>query len=234
MRLNRYLASCGVASRRASDRLIAEGHICVNGEPAAVGMQITGLDVVTVDGRVVVPRSGSTTIALHKPAGVITTMNDPRGRACVADFMPSELGRIFPVGRLDADTSGLLLLTDDGELTLRLTHPSHHVPKRYLVTVRGRLTKEAIGSLRGGVVLEDGPTLSARLSEIERFRDGGRILLTITEGRNRQVRRMCHAVKLTVTGLVREGVDGICLGDLKPGEWRVLGSEETARLRSED
>jgi 23S rRNA pseudouridine2605 synthase len=230
MRLNRYLSSCGVASRRASDGLVAEGRVTVNGVVSAVGTKVKPGDTVAVDGRVVVPRRGKTTIAFHKPRGVITTMTDPRGRPCVADYLPPELGRVFPVGRLDADTSGLLIITDDGDLAQRIAHPSHVVAKRYRVTVRGKVTKEAIAALRRGVVLEDGPTLPARVQEVERFRDGGRFALKITEGRNRQVRRMCHAVKLTVVELVREAVGSVELKDLPEGGWRVLTAADLKGL----
>ncbi|NLG68331.1 MAG: rRNA pseudouridine synthase [Firmicutes bacterium] len=239
VRLHKWLAQAGVASRRASEALIRQGRVAVNGQTVtAMGWSIDpGRDRVTVDGRPVAPPPGAgemVYILLHKPRGLVSTARDERGRPTVVDWVRSRGGpgvRLFPVGRVDLDSEGLLLLTNDGELAYALTHPSRQVPKTYRVTVRGAITDEALQRLRQGVELEDGRARASSLRLIRRSPDGGELAITLHEGRKRQVRRMCQSVGLTVRRLVRVRLGPLDLGTLAPGQWRYLGPDEVARLR---
>ncbi|HEY8426362.1 MAG TPA: pseudouridine synthase [Limnochordales bacterium] len=239
VRLHKWLAQAGVASRRAAEALIRQGRVAVNGQTVtAMGWTIDpSRDRVTVDGRPVEPPAGGeglVYVLLHKPRGLVSTARDERGRPTVVDWVRSRGGpqvRLFPVGRLDLDSEGLLLLTNDGELAYALTHPSRQVPKTYHVTVRGAITEDALRRLRQGVELEDGPARAASLRLIRRSQDGGELAITLHEGRKRQVRRMCQAVGLTVRRLVRVRLGPLSLGTLAPGEWRLLRPDEVARLR---
>jgi len=225
-RLQKILARAGFGSRRASEALIAEGRVRVNGEVAALGDRADPeTDRIEVDGAVVGIRPGLVHYLLNKPAGVVTTASDPQGRATVVGLVPAE-PRVFPVGRLDADTEGLLLLTNDGELAHRLTHPSFGVDKEYLADVEGRPTRGALRRLREGVELEDGPTAAAKVSLV----GDGLLRITIHEGRKRQVRRMCDAVGLPVRRLVRVRIGPISDRRLAPGEWRALEPGEVRAL----
>jgi 23S rRNA pseudouridine2605 synthase len=225
-RLQKILARAGFGSRRASEALIAAGRVRVNGEVAALGDRADPeTDRIEVDGAVVGIRPGLVHYLLNKPAGVVTTASDPQDRPTVVGLVPAE-PRVFPVGRLDADTEGLLLLTNDGELAHRLTHPSFGVDKEYLAGVDGRPTRGALRRLREGVELEDGPTAPAKVSLV-----GDRLLrITIHEGRKRQVRRMCEAVGLPVRRLVRVRIGPIADRRLAPGEWRALEPDEVRAL----
>jgi 23S rRNA pseudouridine2605 synthase len=225
-RLQKILARAGFGSRRASEALIAAGRVRVNGEVAALGARADPeTDRIEVDGAVLGIRPGLVHYLLNKPAGVVTTASDPRGRPTVVGLVPAE-PRVFPVGRLDADTEGLLLLTNDGELAHRLTHPSFGVDKEYVADVEGRPTRGALRRLREGVELEDGPTAPAKVSLV-----GDRLLrITIHEGRKRQVRRMCDAVGLPVRRLVRVRIGPIADRRLAPGEWRALEPDEVRAL----
>jgi 23S rRNA pseudouridine2605 synthase len=225
-RLQKILARAGFGSRRASEALIAAGRVRVNGEVAALGDRADPeTDRIEVDGTGVGIRPGLVHYLLNKPAGVVTTASDPQGRPTVVGLVPAE-PRVFPVGRLDADTEGLLLLTNDGELAHRLTHPSFGVDKEYLAGVDGRPTRGALRRLREGVELEDGPTAPAKVSLV-----GDRLLrITIHEGRKRQVRRMCEAVGLPVRRLVRVRIGPIADRRLAPGEWRALEPDEIRAL----
>jgi 23S rRNA pseudouridine2605 synthase len=236
-RLNRYLARAGVASRRLADELIASGSVLVNGDrPPPSGLLVDAdTDVITVDGRAVRPVVVHRYLALNKPVGVITTAKDEADRTTVLDLVGDEgtLGRrLFPVGRLDADSSGLLLLTDDGDLAFRLTHPRYKVTKEYVAVVAGTPNHDELDRLRRGVDLEDGPTAPA---EVEVLRPVGdqhaELRVVIREGRNRQVRRMLQAVGHRVQDLKRVGFGPLKLGRLKPGGWRVLVPAEVAALR---
>ncbi len=226
-KLHKVLAQRGFGSRRACEQLIAEGRVTVNGVPAVPGTRVDPeVDRVAVDGVPVGVRPGLVTYLLNKPAGVVTTARDPYGRPTVIDLVPAE-PRVFPVGRLDADTEGLLLLTNDGDLAHVLTHPRFGVPKEYLVHVEGRPGKEALRRLRQGVLLDDGMTAPARASLVA----PDVIRLTIHEGRNRQVRRMCEAVGHPVRRLVRVRIGPLNDRSLKPGAWRVLEPAELNALR---
>jgi 23S rRNA pseudouridine2605 synthase len=225
-RLQKVLAQAGVGSRRACEELIAAGRVRVNGEVAALGARVDrDHDLVEVDGAAIGVREGLAHYLLNKPAGVVTTASDPQGRPTVVDLVPAE-PRVFPVGRLDADTEGLLLLTNDGELAHRLTHPSFGVDKEYLAEVEGEPSRGAIRRLRQGVELEDGLTHPATVSA-----GGPRVLrITIHEGRNRQVRRMCAAVGHPVRRLVRVRIGPVTDHRLPPGQWRPLTRDEVRAL----
>ena len=224
-RLQKVLAAAGVGSRRACEDLIDDGRVRVNGEVARLGRRIDpGSDRVEVDGVPIGVRPDFVYYLLNKRRGVVATASDPQGRPTVVEQVPAE-PRVFPVGRLDADTEGLLLLTNDGDLTHRLTHPSFGVEKEYLAEVQGRPSSGAVRRLREGVELDDGRTAPAKVALIPP--NGLRI--TIHEGRNRQVRRMCEAVGHPVVRLVRSRIGPLADRDLAPGGWRAL---ETAEVRA--
>jgi 23S rRNA pseudouridine2605 synthase len=225
-RLQKVLARSGFGSRRVCENLIAAGKVRVNGEVAVLGRRIdVEADQVEVDGVPVSVREGLVHYLLNKPAGVITTASDPQGRQTVVELVPAE-PRVYPVGRLDVDSEGLLLLTNDGELTHRLTHPSFGVEKEYLAEVEGTPTPGEIRQLREGVELDDGPTAPARVAAVA----PNVLRLTIHEGRNRQVRRMCAAVGHPVNRLVRTRIGPITDRTLAPGEWRPLTPGELRSL----
>jgi 23S rRNA pseudouridine2605 synthase len=229
-RLQKVLAALGWGSRRACEELIAAGRVTVNGAPAVLGRRVDPeRDLIEVDGAPVGARPGLVHYLLNKPAGVVSTAKDPQGRRTVVDLVPAE-PRVFPVGRLDADTEGLLLLTNDGELANRVAHPRHGVAKEYLTTVSGgAVSPAAIRRLREGVQLEDGPTAPAKVSQPE----PGVLRITIHEGRNRQVRRMCEAVGHPVTRLVRTRIGPLRDHRLAPGTWRLLTQDEVRQLALE-
>jgi 23S rRNA pseudouridine2605 synthase len=223
--LNAYLARAGVASRRGADELIKAGRVTVNGEPGQLNTFVQAADRVEVDGRGVA-KQRLAHLLLNKPAGVVTTASDPRGRPTVVDLVPGE-PRVVPVGRLDFDTTGALLLTNDGPLAHRLAHPRYGVEKTYVVDVEGTPSDAVLQALRDGVELEDGRTAPARVRRLR----GGALELTIHEGRNRQVRRMLEAVGHPVTRLHRSVYAGLTLEGLEPGAWRELEPSEVERLR---
>jgi 23S rRNA pseudouridine2605 synthase len=225
-RLNRFLASAGLGSRRAVEQLIRDGRVTVNGHRGELSDTVADGDEVRVDGRPVAAEQGSW-VLLHKPAGTVTTARDPQGRPTVIDLVSSTV-RLFPVGRLDLDTTGALLLTNDGELANRLMHPRHGVAKTYRARVAGDPGEAAIARLRDGVELEDGRTAPAQV----RRTGPGALELVIHEGRNRQVRRMCEAVGHPVLSLHRSAYAGLTLEGLEPGRWRPLSEGEVAMLRS--
>jgi 23S rRNA pseudouridine2605 synthase len=225
VRLNAYLARAGVASRRRADELIKAGRVRVNGEPGQLNTYVDSNDRVEVDGRRVAPQRLAY-VLLHKPAGVVTTLSDPQGRPTVVELVRHE-ARVVPVGRLDADTTGVLLLTNDGPLAHRLAHPRYGVEKVYEVDVDADVTEDALRRLRAGVELDDGPTAPAPASR----RGPRRIELTLHEGRKHQVKRMCEAVGLPVARLHRSRYAGLTADDLRPGMWRELKETEVAELR---
>ena len=225
-RLNKYLASAGLGSRRAVEELVRAGRVTVNGEPAGLSARVEDGDQVRLDGELVEAQELACML-LNKPAGVVTTVKDTHGRRTVLDLVPSPL-RLFPVGRLDRDTTGALLLTNDGGLAHLLMHPSHEVSKTYLAKVAGHPDAAALERLRGGVALEDGPTAPAEV----RLTAADTIELSIHEGRNRQVRRMCEAIGHPVLKLHRARYAGLPVDDLAPGEWRRLTADEVAALRN--
>ena len=226
MRLNAYLARAGVASRRKADELIKAGRVTVNGKAGELNTFVESRDRVEVDGKRVAKQQ-LVYVLLHKPVGVVTTARDPQGRPTVVDLVPPE-PRVVPVGRLDVDTTGALLLTNDGDLAHRLAHPRYEVDKVYVADVEGEPTDEAIRQLARGVDLDDGRTAPARVKRL----GPSRLELAIHEGRNRQVRRMCEAVGHPVRHLHRRVYAGLTLGRLKPGESRRLDGNEVANLRA--
>jgi 23S rRNA pseudouridine2605 synthase len=225
VRLNQFLARAGVTSRRGADDLIRAGRVTVNGLPGELHTAVAGGDEVQVDGRTVTAQDVAH-LLLHKPAGVVTTARDPQGRATVVGLVPAT-PRVVPVGRLDAETTGALLLTNDGQLAHRLAHPRYGVEKTYVADVEGRPSKAVVDRLAGGVELDDGPTAPARV----RLLAPSRLELVLHEGRNRQVRRMCEAVGHPVRRLHRSGYAGLDVGRLEPGMWRALAKAEVASLR---
>jgi 23S rRNA pseudouridine2605 synthase len=232
MRLAKFLAHAGVASRRAAEELVRAGRVTVGGavvtDPAR---DVDASSGVAVDGRRLKGAEARVVLALHKPTGVVSTAKDPQGRRTVLDLAPGVRGRLYPVGRLDADTTGLILLTNDGELANRLTHPSFQVPKTYRAKVGNPPVREQeLRALREGVELEDGRTAPAKVRRI----GPDRLDLTIHEGRKRQVRRMCEAVGHPVRELQRTAFGPLRLGDLEPGQVRRLTPAEVERLRKYD
>jgi 23S rRNA pseudouridine2605 synthase len=225
MRLNAYLSRAGVASRRKADELIKAGRVRVNGAPGQLNTFVAADDVVEVDGRRVA-KQALAYVLLHKPGGVVTTARDPQGRPTVVDLVGHAV-KVVPVGRLDADTTGALLLTNDGPLAHRLAHPRYGVEKVYEVEVEGAPDDATLRRLAEGVELEDGLTAPARVRRLGR----SRFELVLHEGRNRQVRRMCEAVGHRVRRLHRSEYAGLAVGDLEPGESRELRAPEVERLR---
>jgi 23S rRNA pseudouridine2605 synthase len=225
VRLNAYLARAGVASRRKADELIKAGRVAVNGEPGRLNTFVQSHDLVTVDGEPVA-KQRLTYLLLHKPSGVVTTARDPQGRPTVVDLVPPE-PRVVPVGRLDADTTGALLLTNDGPLAHRLAHPRYGVEKTYVVEVEGEPRERELERLSRGVELEDGVTAPARVRRLA----PGVVELTLHEGRNRQVKRMLAAVGHPVVRLHRSAYAGLSADELEPGAWRPLSDDELQRLR---
>ena len=227
-RLQKVLAQRGLGSRRHCEELIADGRVTVNGEVAILGRRVDVLvDLIEVDGTPLAVRPGLVYYLFNKPRGVVTTLADPQRRQIVTDFVPTE-PRVFPIGRLDADTEGLLLLTNDGDLAHRLTHPSYGVEKEYLAEVAGRPSAAAVRQLREGVELEDGMTAPAKVA----LSPPNLLRITIHEGRNRQVRRMCEAIGHPVRRLVRVRIGSIIDRRLKPGAWRELTLTEVRALES--
>ena len=233
MRLQKYLALSGVASRRASEKLIAEGHVAVNGQVITeMGVQVDETaDRVTVDGAPVALEEEKHYIAYYKPIGEVTTVADPEGRATVMDKFRDYPVRLYPVGRLDYDSEGLLLLTNDGDMMQRLLHPSHEVEKVYLAKVSNQVTEEELRRLRAGVSLDGRMTSPANVRLVRREAFASVVLVSIHEGRNRQVRRMFEAVGHQVVALKRVGFGPIRLLDLPRGQWRRLNEGEVKRLK---
>ena len=233
MRLNKFLASCGAASRRGADELISSGRVRVNSIVVTeLGKMVeTDNDTVTLDGKKVEPVSKMTYIMLYKPKGCITSLRDEKGRKTVYDYLDIEVPHLVPVGRLDYDTEGLLLLTNDGELVNRLAHPSGEVPKSYLVRAEGEFPEHILAKLRKGVEIDGVKTKRSKVKLLEQGEKEAKLLVTITEGRNRQVRRMFEAVERNVVFLKRVAIGDLRLGGLARGAWRYLREEEVEYLK---
>lgn len=231
-RLQKYMASCGVASRRACEEIILAGRVRVNGKPAGLGMSVDpGTDRVEVDGKRIRREVKRVWVMLYKPRGVVSTSSDPQNRKTVQDCIKGVPERLFHVGRLDINSEGLILLTNDGERANRMMHPKYRVEKTYYAVCDGKLTAQEIASLTNGVELEDGMTAPAKIRGVRENREGNTsFLIVIHEGRNRQVRRMLEAVGHKTLRLKREKYGPLELGDMKPGEWRYLTEEEIRRL----
>lgn len=231
-RLQKLIAQAGLASRRKAEEWISSGRVLVNGVPAQLGERADlASDEVVVNGKKLVAAETKITLLLNKPRGYISTLNDPQGRALVTDLVADIPQRLFPIGRLDYNTEGLLLLTNDGVLSQQLSHPRHHVPKTYLVKVRGQVTEEKLQQLRNGIRLSEGVTQPAEIANVRGGKTTGWFEMTIREGRNRQVRRMCEAVDLQVVRLKRLRLGFLELGSLPTGAYRKLSPQEIARLK---
>jgi len=229
-RVQKVLARAGFGSRRVAEDLVRDGRVSIDGHPARLGDRVDpAVAHVSVDGVPVPTAPDLVYYLLHKPDRVVTTAADPQGRRTVVDLVPAE-PRVFPVGRLDYDTSGLLVLTNDGQLAQLPTHPRHGVPKTYLAEVAGSPSRAVLHQLRAGIVLDDGPTAPAKVRVLGARGDATALEITIHEGRNRQVRRMCEAVGHPVTRLVRTRVGPVRDERLRPGEWRPLTGAETRAL----
>lgn len=232
-RLQKVMAACGVASRRECEKYITAGRVAVNGKTITeLGTRVGPRDTITVDGKPLRRLAAKRTILLYKPRGVVTTMKDPQGRRTVADLVAKLPQRLYPVGRLDYQTEGLLLMTNDGELAQHLTHPSHHVNKTYEVEVRGSVPEEKLDLLRLGVPLDDGLTAPALVyvKEVDTVKHVTKFTITIHEGRNRQVRRMCDFIGFPVKHLKRIQVGNLTLEGMKKGQYRDLTPEELTDL----
>jgi 23S rRNA pseudouridine2605 synthase len=231
IRLQKILAQAGIGSRRACEALIERGRVTVNGKLVTEqGLRVDPeIDVVHVDGERVPTKSNMVVMVLNKPKGVLTTMQDDQGRPCVGDYFRDHAVRVFHVGRLDAETEGLLLFTNDGELSNRLTHPRYSVDKTYVATVR-EISNHEVNALVTGVELEDGPAAATKARVISRAKNAAMVELVIHEGRNRIVRRMFEAVGAPVTGLVRTRIGPIHLGQQRPGAIRVVSGPELRSL----
>jgi 23S rRNA pseudouridine2605 synthase len=232
-RLNRAVAASGLCSRRNADELIKSGRVRVNGRKTTDFNCLVdlGRDKLEIDGKSIADRKFEY-IILHKPVGIVTTCNDEKGRQSVIDLLPSELRHLNPVGRLDMDSEGLLIMTNDGELAQQLTHPSRHVLKLYEVSVVGRISDAVISQLGKGVRLTDGMTSPAEVELLERDKDSSSFRIGLEEGRNRQIRRMCAKLGYPVFHLVRVAIGELQLRELEPGRWRRLTEKEISVLRS--
>lgn len=231
VRLQKMMAECGVASRRKAEEYIAAGRVKVNNVPAKIGDKVDPKkDKVTLDGKPIAVQSKNVYVMLHKPRGFITTMQDEMGRKCVAELVHDIPERVYPVGRLDRDSEGMLFMTNDGAFANAMTHPSMHVPKVYRVTIRPGITEEKLTQMAVGVEIDGRKTAPARVTVVSD--EPGRVVLEIVlhEGRNRQIRNMCEKLGLEVARLKRVAIGPVRLGMLQPGKWRNLTPEEIKRL----
>ncbi|MBR6207552.1 MAG: rRNA pseudouridine synthase [Oscillospiraceae bacterium] len=232
MRLQKYIASCGVCSRRRAEELIRAGHVTVNGRAASLGESVEEGDAVCLDGKKLTPPASRTYVMLNKPRGYVTTASDEHGRPTVLSLVKDAGVRLFPVGRLDFESEGLLILTDDGDMAQRLAHPSHGVAKTYRVTVRGTDIAAAAEGLRRPMTWEGVAYRAAEVRIVRASEDRAVLDVTVREGKNREVRNMCAAVSLRVERLVRIRQGELALGALPSGEWRYLTEKEMEFLRS--
>lgn len=231
MRINKFLASAGVASRRECDVLVADGKVTVNGKVASLGCDVSESDEIFVDGKKVVPQKNEYYI-LNKPKGYICSVSDDKGRKTVMDLMPENIGRIYPVGRLDYDSEGLLIMTTDGELAQKLTHPSHEVPKTYLVKIEGTITEAALNPIRSGIEIDGFVTKKCKAHIVETNKSYTKIHITITEGKNREIRKMFKAIGREVVLLKRIKLGELTLKGLDRGACRKLTKQEVDYLKS--
>ena len=232
MRLQKLISAAGIASRRASEEMILAGRVTVNGQTATLGMSADpATDTVCVDGQALRLSGRRRYIVLNKPRGYVTTMKDDRGRPTVAELVADAGGRLYPVGRLDMDSEGLLILTDDGEAANALMHPSHQVDKLYTVFVQGEDIPAAMGKLRAMTDLEGEPIAPPKVTLIERKGTGAELQITIHEGKNRQIRRMCALCGLHVSRLIRIAEGPVTLGELPVGKWRRMTADEISYIQ---
>ena len=234
IRIQKVLSENGILSRRKAEEYVAAGRITINGRKAQIGAAVDPRkDIVTVDGiRVdLSPKVQKVYILLNKPRGYVTTLSDELGRRCVAELVEDAPDRVYPVGRLDKDSEGALLLTNDGEFANMIMHPSHHINKTYRVTVRPGVSEDQVVELSTGVMIDDRMTAPAQVTVLERNPDRAVLQIVIHEGRNRQIRKMCEAVGLEVARLKRSSIGPIRLGMLQPGKWRELTPQEVGAIR---
>lgn len=236
VRIHKYIADCGAMSRRSAEEAIQKGRVTVNGEPARIGMKIVlGIDTVELDGFVVKPADGKVYVMLYKPAGVVNTLKDEQNRPCVADYVKDIKARIYPVGRLDMYSEGLLILTNDGEAANKLMHPSKGsklVRKIYHVKVRGEIDEATVKKLGEPIDIEGVMTMPAKVSIIERKNGKTTLKMELHEGKNRQIRRLCENCELVILKLKRVCVGELNIGTLSPGEWKYLNHNEKKYLQS--
>lgn len=231
IRLQKHLSECGIASRRKAEELILQGKVRVNGRVAVLGSKVDPKrDKISVSGKTVIAKNEKMYIMLHKPRGYVTTTKDELDRKCVTDLVKDAPVKLFPVGRLDRNSEGLLIMTNDGSFANNLTHPSAHVNKTYRVTVKGEVLDEKLIKLREGVLLDERKTLPCEIFVAERKSDRTVLIFIIQEGRNRQIRRMCETVDLEVIRLKRTEIAGVKLGMLPQGKWRPLNEREMRHL----
>lgn len=231
MRINKFLAASGVSSRRECDKLIEEGKVLINGNRAVLGANVAEEDEVKVNGNIVILKKNEYYL-LNKPKGYISSVSDDKGRKTVMDLMPSNVGRIYPVGRLDYDSEGLLILTTDGELAQHLTHPSNEVPKTYLVKIEGVITETELNPIRSGIEIDGYVTKKCKAHIVETNKAYTKLHITIKEGKNREIRKMFAAIGKEVTLLKRIKIGEITLRGLNRGEYRKLDKQEIAYLMS--
>ena len=233
IKVQKYFSDCGVMSRRAAEEAIKKGLVRVNGEVVSEGERIIpGVDLVEYNGVPVIPSADKKTyVLLNKPRGFVTTLSDEKGRRTVAELVASVGTRIYPIGRLDMDSDGLLLFTDDGELTNKLTHPRHEIPKIYHVTVSGKVSREKIDALSSPMIIDGYKILPVKTRLIDEGVSSSTLEMTLYEGRNRQIRKMCQQQNLKITRLCRVAIGNIRLGSLALGKWRYLTPAEVAYLK---
>jgi len=231
VRLQKFLAESGIASRRKAEELIRQGRVSVNGSIAAsMGMKVSAEDIVELDGRKIAPERRKVYIMLNKPPGYVSTVKDQFSRKTVLDLVKGVKERIYPVGRLDYGTSGLLLLTNDGGFAHRMTHPGHEVEKTYVAEVKGRISKDAVEMLKEGIEIDGYISLPAKVKVVKVHQDNSIVEISIREGKNRQVRKMFEAAGYTVAKLKRTGIGSLKLGGLPEGKWRFLRKDEIDML----
>lgn len=234
VRLQKYIADAGICSRRAAEKMMEDGRVTVNGKPTHLGQKVTGSEKICIDGeQIKVSYRRDVYLMLYKPRGYVTTSSDEMGRKCVIDLVQSVSQRVYPVGRLDKDSEGLLLLTNDGDLANKLMHPRHRIGKTYRTIVAGSVSRDQIVDLSNGVTLDDGyKTTKAEVEILSVKEDRTIVSITIFEGKNRQIRRMCEAVGLQVLRLKRERIGSLSIGTLRSGQYRKLTDKEVEYLKS--
>lgn len=232
MRLQKYIAECGASSRRGAEKLISEGRVSVNGEVIDfMGFEVSEDDVVALDGVILKKEEKKYYIMLNKPKNYVTTVSDDLGRPTVMELVRDIRARLYPVGRLDFDTTGLLIMTNDGDFTNKVTHPSHAINKAYIARVKTPLTEEQLSLLRKGVIIDGVKTSEAGAENVKNPKHGAEVKITIHEGRNRQVRKMLDSVGAEVLSLKRISIGSLALGNLPEGKWRHLSEAEVNKLR---
>lgn len=234
IRLQKYMSMCGAASRRSSEEMIRKGRVQVNGRPVDIGDKVDPQkDIVTIDGVAIGQVDKKLYIALHKPRGFVSTMQDERGRRCVADLVEDAGTRVYPIGRLDKDSEGLLLMTNDGALANKVMHPSGNVAKTYRVTIRPAVQESQLNALSTGIVIDGKKTAPAKVKVLEAYKDRAVLEIVLYEGRNREIRKMCEAIGLEVARLKRVAEGPVRLGMLPQGKWRELTPDELRILKAE-